>query len=346
MNQWDYSFEPSPWEATVDTLRPGNVLSAARFLAMMETEPEETVESAFDTLDARDILLDVTDLPVFCAEGETALRLSWEAALVKEGRLPQGLEENDPLRMYLEEIAMIPVCGDVQVLSQSLLAGDENAGKKILDLMLGQVVSQACSLAGRGVLLLDLIQEASLALWQAILDYNGGDLEAYCLRQMQKAMAKLLTLQARSAGVGQKMRQAMEDYRSVDERLLTDLGRNPTLEEIAQALHMTPEAASSVAEMINAAQLVSRVNKQSKAPKITPEDEQAVEDTAYFQTRQRIQELLSSLSEQEAGILTLRFGLEGGLPLSLEDTGKRLGMTPDEVMKKEASALAKLRAEG
>ncbi|MBE6986332.1 MAG: sigma-70 family RNA polymerase sigma factor [Ruminococcaceae bacterium] len=346
MNQWDYSFEPSPWEATVDTLRPGSVLSAARFLAMMETEPEEAVESAFDTLDTRDILLDIADLPVFCAEGETALRLSWEAALVKEGRLPQGLEENDPLRLYLEEIAMIPVCGDIQVLSQSLLSGDEYAGKKILDLMLGQVVEQACSLAGRGVLLLDLIQEGSLALWQAILDYNGGDLEAYCFRQMQKAMAKLLTLQARSSGVGQKMRQAMEDYRSVDERLLTDLGRNPTLEEIAQALHMTPEAAASVAEMINAAQLVSRVNKQSEAPVITPEDEQAVEDTAYFQTRQRIQELLSSLSGQEARILTLRFGLEGGLPLSPEDTGKRLGMSPDEVMKLETAALAKLRAEG
>ena len=346
MNQWEYSFEPSPWEATVDTLRPGSVLSAARFLAMMETEPEEAVESAFDTLDTRDILLDIADLPIFCAEGETALRLSWEAALVKEGRLPQGLDENDPLRLYLEEIAMIPVCGDVQVLSQSLLSGDENAGKKILDLMLGQVVEQACSLAGQGVLLLDLIQEGSLALWQGILDYNGGDLEAYCFRQMQKAMAKLLTLQARSAGVGQKMRQAMEDYRAVDERLLTDLGRNPTLEEIAQALHMTPEAAASVAEMINAAQLVSRVNKQSEAPEITPEDEQAVEDTAYFQTRQRIQELLSSLSGQEARILTLRFGLEGGLPLSPEDTGKRLGMTPDEVVKLETAALAKLRAEG
>ena len=346
MNQWDYSFEPSPWEATVDVLRPGSALSAARFLAMMESETEDAVEEAFDALDRRDILLDVSDLPAFSAEGDTGLRLSWEATLVKEGRLPQGLEENDPLRLYFEEIAMIPVCGDIQVLSQSLLEGDETAGKKILNLMLGQVVEQACSQVGRGVLLLDLIQEGSLALWQAILDFGGGDFEAHCNRQIRKAMAKLLTLQARSAGVGQKMRQAMEDYRSVDEKLLGDLGRNPTLEEIAQALHMTPEATASVSEMISAAQLVSRVNKQSEEPVITPEDEQAVEDTAYFQTRQRIQELLSALSKQEAEILTLRFGLEGGLPLSLEDTGKKLGMTPDEVMKNEAAALAKLRAEG
>ena len=346
MNQWDYSFEPSPWEATLDTLRSGSVLSAARFLTMMESEQEDAVEAACDILDDRDVLLDISDLPSFFGDGDIAIRLNWEASLAKEGRLPQGLEENDPLRLYLEEIARIPVCGDVQMLSHSLLAGDEDSGKKILDLMLGQVVAQACSLAGRGVLLLDLIQEGSLALWQAILDYSGGDLEAYCVRQIQKAMAKLLTLQARSAGVGQKMRQAMEDYRSVDERLLGDLGRNPTLEEIAQALHMTPEATASVAEMINSARLVSRVNKQSEEPAITPEDEQAVEDTAYFQTRQRIQELLSALSKQEAEILTLRFGLEGGLPLSLEDTGKKLRMTPDEVMKLETAALAKLRAEG
>lgn len=346
MNQWEYSFEPSPWEATVDTLRPGGMLSAARFLTMMESEPEDAVESALDILDTRDILLDISDLPVLPGEGDTALRLNWEAKLAKEEQLPQGLEENDPLRLYLEEIAGIPVCGDVQMLSQSLLKGDETASKKLLNLMLGQVVAKAFSLAGRGVLLLDLIQEGSLALWQAILDYSGGDFEVHCNRQIDKAVAKLLTLQARSSGVGQKMRQAMEDYRSVDERLLADLGRNPTLEEIAQALHMTPEATASVSEMISAAQLVSRVNKQSEEPVITPEDEQAVEDTAYFQTRQRIQELLSALSEQEAGILTLRFGLEGGLPLSLEDTGKRLGLTPDEVMKKEAAALTKLRAAG
>ena len=72
-------------------------------------------------------------------------------------------------------------------------------------------------------------------------------------------------------------------------------------------------------------------------------ENQAVEDTAYFQMRQRIMELLSGLSEEDSKLLTLRFGLEGGMPLSPEETGKRLGLTPEEVVAKEAAALAKLR---
>ena len=74
-----------------------------------------------------------------------------------------------------------------------------------------------------------------------------------------------------------------------------------------------------------------------------PEDSQAVEDTAYFQMRQRIAELLSNLTEEEAKLLTLRFGLEGGAPLSPEETGKKLGLTPQEVVQREANALVKLR---
>ena len=71
--------------------------------------------------------------------------------------------------------------------------------------------------------------------------------------------------------------------------------------------------------------------------------EQAVEDTAYFQTRQRVNEMLSGLNEQEAKVISLRFGLEGGLPLSPEDTGRKLGLTPDEVVAIETAAMTKMR---
>ena len=94
---------------------------------------------------------------------------------------------------------------------------------------------------------------------------------------------------------------------------------------------------------------VRRMDRAKPAEKpeeqIQEESEQAVEDTAYFQMRQRIGELLSMLPETEAELLTLRFGLEGGLPLSPEETGKKLGLTPDEVVQKEASALMRLRNE-
>lgn len=343
MNQWDITFEASPWKQVLDTLRPGTRLSAARFLTMMEPETEDTVEDALEQLEQKDILLNISDLPKLTDGGETAVRLRREAQLVKENKLPQGLEENDPLRLYLEEIAAIPACGDPQLLAERCLAGDENAMPQLTNVMLSHVIGQSFALAGQGVLLLDLIQEGSLGLWQAILNYAGGDFESYCDRCISRTLAKTVTMQARASGVGQKMRQALEDYRMVDERLLSELGRNPTLEEIALELHMTVDEASAVADTLEAARMMNRAKTASEPKQETREEEQAVEDTAYFQMRQRISELLSALDETDAGILTLRFGLEGGLPMTPEDTGRKLGLTPEEVVAREAAALSKLR---
>ena len=156
-------------------------------------------------------------------------------------------------------------------------------------------------------------------------------------------MAKAVVLQAEASGLGQKMRQALEDYRAVDERLLSDLGRNPTLEEIAQELHMTVDAAAAVRKNLENARLLA----QAKRPEEPEEEEiaetQAVEDTAYFQMRQRINDLLSELSPEDAKLLTLRYGLEGGKPLTAEEVGRKLGLTSQEVTAREAAALVKLR---
>ena len=129
----------------------------------------------------------------------------------------------------------------------------------------------------------------------------------------------------------------------MDEQLLGDLGRNPTIEELAEVLHMSVQETGAVAEMV---EIARRMNFAKREPE--PEEEelaetQAVEDTAYFQMRQRIADLLSSLDEQDAKLLTLRFGLEKGLPMSAAEVGKILGMTADEVAAREAQALSKLR---
>ena len=137
----------------------------------------------------------------------------------------------------------------------------------------------------------------------------------------------------------------MEDYRDVDQRLLSELGRNPTLEEIAESMHVSVEDAAVFADMVTSARSRRKIEEEREEKEPTPEDEQAVEDTAYFQSRQRIMELLSSLTEQEAKLLSLRFGLEGGMPLTPEQTGEKLGMTPREVVLLEAQALLKLRKE-
>ena len=339
----EFIFEESPWEVTLNALRRGDQLSGVRFLTLMEGEEELAVEDAFLDLEQRRIRLDISDLPKSAATGEAALRLRREEQLAKQGMLMTALEENDPLRLYLEELAAIPACGDPEVLAAQVLAGKSGAQEQLLNGSLSRVVELAVAHTGQGVLLLDLIQEGSLGLWQAICQYEGGEFAAFGDWYVEQYMAKAILMQARQNGLGQKMRTALEDYRAVDERLLSELGRNATLEEIAAEMHITPEEAEVVRDTLDSARLLHQAREANAPKEEQVEDEQHVEDTALFQASQRILELLSSLSEEDAKLLTYRFGLEGGLPMNPEETGRKLGLTPEEVIAREAAALAKLR---
>lgn len=343
MMDLDFTFEESALETFMAQLPAGGSLPALRFLTLVEGESEEMVEEALLQLELRGIALDIGDLPKQGFTGEAAVRLRREAQLVVSGDLLRDLEENDPLRLYLEEIAGLPAAGDVQRMAERFAGGYEPVLPGITNLMLPTVIEMAKELTGYGVLLLDLIQEGSLGLWQGILSYRDGDFQTHTRWWIRQYLHKAVMLQARESGLGQKMKQAMEDYRAVDERLLADLGRNATVAEIAEALHMTTEETQAVCDMIAAARMLHAAKQDMEEPEETPEDEQHVEDTAYFRSRQRIAELLSNLSEEESKLLALRFGLEGGMPLSPEDAGKRLGLTAEEVVAKEAAALTKLR---
>lgn len=345
MNHLEFTFDTAPWEQAIMDTAPGGTMDAVAFLTMMEPESEENWESAFAMLEEKEILLDIDGLENFAPSGDAAVRLRLEKDLVARNALLRELPENDPLRLYLEEIAALPAYGDAQILAEEYRSGREEVLPQLTNLMLSRVAQQAFSLAGRGVLLLDLLQEGGLGLWQGILSYKGGDFESHCLGGIRRSLHKALVMQAREFGVGQKMRQAVEDYRAMDERLLGELGRTPTPEEMADALHMTAEETAVAAQMLAT---VRRLNLAKREPE--PEEEelaqtQAVEDTAYFQMRQRISDLLSTLDEKDAKLLTLRYGLDAGLPMSGEEVGKQLGLSAREVAAREAAALSKLRNE-
>lgn len=344
MIDMDISFGDSPWEAWMDRKRYGDSLSAAQLLTFLEEETEEGVEDAFAALEDRGLKLDVTTLPSRQFVGQAALRLRQEEQMAKENMALKDLGPNDPLRLYLEEIASLPPAEETEELLRQAADGDEKAQEILTGAGLRRVAEIAKEFTGYGVLLMDLIQEGSMGLWKVVSGFSGGDYPSLRDDAIRQAMARAVTLQARESGVGRKMRQALEDYRAVDQRLLAELGRNPTLEEIAQELHMTPENAATVKRNLDDARILA----QATAPKeeAEPEEEtQAVEDTAYFQMRQQITELLSVLPEEDARLLSLRFGLDKELPLSPEDTGKRMGLTPQEVVAREAAALARLRTE-
>lgn len=343
MNDLTFSFEQTPWEAFLMTKGMGESVSAVTMLSLLEGADELQVEDALQDLETGCMHLDIAGLPRVGGTGEAAVRLRRETQLASKGLQPSDLEENDPLRLYLEEIAATPVCGDENLLAEKCARGDENAMQQLTNLGLSRVVELAAEHTGYGVLLLDLIQEGSLGLWQAVRNYRYGDYAAHRDRWIRFYLARTVTLQARSSGVGQKMRTALEDYKEVDEKLLGELGRNPTLEEIAEELHMSVEEATSVKKMLDDARLLAQVKKPADEEEEKEEDQQAVEDATLFQMRQRILDLLSGLDKQDQQLLTLRFGLEGGKPLSPEDTGRRLGLTSQEVVAREAAALAKLR---
>lgn len=338
----DISFQSAPWEALLQQLTPGEKIDALQLLVLTE---DDSLEDAFDEMEEKGIGLDISGIEKFPVSDETALRLRREKELVDNHTLMTALSETDPLRVYLEELAGIPVAGDLQVLAEQYAAGDERVVTRLTDGMLSCVVERASALAGKGVLLLDLIQEGSLGLWQGILRYTGGDFEAHCQNWIDFYMARELTRCAREGGIGGKLRQGMEDYVDADQKLLMELGRNPTAEEIGEVLHVSTQEVTAFEAMLQAARGKSRVEEEREEKEEDPEDQLAVEDTAYFQSRQRIAELLSLLTDQEAQLLRLRFGLEGGQPLSPEETGRKLKMTPEEVLRAEAAALGKLRSE-
>ena len=334
----DITFENDP----IEQLPAGSTVKAQWLLTQLNGD-EDDLEQVLTELEQKHITLDITDLPQAEPAGEAAVRLRREQTLAQNGSLLASLEETDPLRLYLEELSTIPVAGDPDVLAAELAAGNGDIAERLVNLQLYRVVELAMEMTGHGVLLLDLIQEGSLGLWQGILAYTGGDIRSHCDWWIRQYLAKTVLQQAMTSGLGQKLRQGMKDYVDVDQRLLTELGRNPTLEEIAEAMHIAPADAAVYEDMLRSAKARRQVEADREEPELTPEDEQAVEDTAYFQARQRILEMLSTLSRQEAEVLTLRYGLEGGLPLSPEQAGAKLGLTPEEIVTMEAAALGKLR---
>ena len=320
----EFVFEESQWQLALKAYSSADRMSAAQLLTLLEGVEETQVQEALDALLEKRVSLDISDLPKFSASGASAARLMLEEKLVRQDRLPQALEENDPLRLYLQE------------LSQNLQTGT------LIDELLPQAVVCAREYVGKGVLLLDLIQEASLGLLQGAENCSNETAKADCMWYIHQYLARAVFIQARANGVGQRLRQALEDYRAVDEKLLAELGRNPTIEEIAQDLHMTVQEAGQVAETLENVLLLQKVHKP-EPEQLPQEEDQAVEDTAYFQMRQRIAELLSALSDEDAKLLQLRYGLEGGLPMKPEQVATKLGIEKEEVISREAAALAKLR---
>lgn len=323
MNEFILDDTFSPWEMALSRLKAGDTMSAARFLALMEQDETVDAEFAAQELEEKGIGLDVSDLPRIAGSSRSDERAELEGRLYREGKLMENLEDRDPLYQLLEDMGRNDPAAD--------------PGEALIRANFPRVYEIAGEFLDRGVLLVDLFQEGSLAVWKAVAQETSVE------DGIRQAMARAVTLQAHANGVGGYMAQAAQRYRQADRALLTRLGRNPVEEEIAQEMGVSPQEAAAIGKMLREAESMERIRRDNEPPQEDPDDENAVEDTAYFQSRQRIDEMLSGLSGQDAKILTLRFGLDGKPPRTAQQVGRELNMTVDEVTAREAAALASLR---
>lgn len=257
MRPVDVTFAPAPWQVFLESRKTSDTVCAGRLLALLEGEEDSALEEAFQELQELGLTLSLEDLPPRGASGEAALRLKREEELARTGLEPGKLEPSDPLRLYLEEVAAVELREDAHLLAGKAARGDEAARLALTNEGLSRVVTLACEYTGFGVLLLDLIQEGSLGLWQGVAAYQAGDYEAHRDRWIRLSMAKAVLAQARADGVGQRMRTAMEDYRRQDHQLLSQLGRSPTLGELAEGLHLSEGETASVKKCLDDAMLLA-----------------------------------------------------------------------------------------
>ena len=339
----EFDLEERPWERSLSALRPGSTLSAAHFLAKLSEAGQEELEDAVALLRQRDILLDTGDLAQAAIPRQTAQRLALERELAESGGRGEDLGENDPLRLSLAEWLDQPPLPPAQIpaLAAAAAQGNSDAAAALAGGFLPRLWDLAREYAGQGVLLLDLMQVGSLALWQAVMDCPDPEFfEARALRQARLAMAGAVVAQHHAWGTGAALLKAMRDYDRTDRTLLQELGRNPSREEIAQALGVDPQRLETLEKMRRDAAALEKAAPQPEEPE---EEDAPVEDTAYFQQRMEIEELLSQLPQEDRQLLELRFGLTGKPPMSPEEAGRVLDLTPGQVREREMRALSALR---
>ncbi len=267
--------------------------------------------------------------------------------------VPPGVKINDPVRMYLKEIGRVDLLSaDEEIeLAKRIEQGDEEAKRRLAEANLRLVVSIAKRYVGRGMLFLDLIQEGNMGLMKAVekFDYRKGyKFSTYATWWIRQAITRAIADQARTIRIPVHMVETINKLIRVQRQLLQDLGREPTPEEIAEDMDLTPE---KVREILKIAQepvsLETPIGEEDDSHLGDfIEDQEATspsEHAAYELLKEQLEDVLDTLTDREENVLRLRFGLDDGRTRTLEEVGKVFGVTRERIRQIEAKALRKLR---
>ncbi len=264
-----------------------------------------------------------------------------------------GINIDDPVRMYLREIGRIPLLSyDEELeLAKKVLEGDEEAKQKLAESNLRLVVSIAKKYVGRGMLFLDLIQEGNMGLIKAVekFDYTKGyKFSTYATLWIRQAITRAIADQARTIRIPVHMVETINKLIRTSRHLLQQLGREPTPEEIAEEMEIPVEKVTEIQKIaqdpVSLETPIGEEDDSHLGDFIQDDESPAPQDAAaYTLLREQLEEVMKTLTPREAKVLKLRFGLEDGKTRTLEEVGKEFNVTRERIRQIEAKALRKLR---
>ena len=265
----------------------------------------------------------------------------------------EGPETTDPVRQYLREIGKVPLLdAEEEVeLAKRYEKADKRAKDKLTESNLRLVVSIAKKYIGRGLSLLDLIQEGNQGLIRAVEKYDwrkGYKFSTYATWWIRQAITRAIADQARTIRIPVHMVETINKLYRTSRRLMQELGREPTAEELGDELELDPER---VREIFKIAQDTTSLEapvgeeKESFLGDFIPDENtlSPVDQASKQLLKDHLDEVLETLSDREARVLKLRFGLEGNKQMTLEEVGKVFGVTRERIRQIEAKALRKLK---
>jgi RNA polymerase primary sigma factor len=299
-------------------------------------EPAQQVAAAGATADpVKDYLKQIGKVALLNAEQEVELAKRIEAGLFAEEKLNSGDKLTPKLRRELEIIA----------------EDGKRAKNHLLEANLRLVVSLAKRYTGRGMLFLDLIQEGNLGLIRAVekFDYTKGyKFSTYATWWIRQAITRAMADQARTIRIPVHMVEVINKLARVQRQMLQDLGREPTPDELARELDMTPEKVIEVQkygrEPISLHTPLGEDGDSEFGDLI--EDSEAVvpaDAVSFTLLQEQLHSVLDTLSEREAGVVSMRFGLTDGQPKTLDEIGKVYGVTRERIRQIESKTMSKLR---
>ncbi|MCE2244682.1 RNA polymerase sigma factor RpoD [Streptococcus thermophilus] len=260
---------------------------------------------------------------------------------------------NDPVRMYLKEIGVVPLLSNEEEkeLAIAVENGDLEAKQRLAEANLRLVVSIAKRYVGRGMQFLDLIQEGNMGLMKAVdkFDYSKGfKFSTYATWWIRQAITRAIADQARTIRIPVHMVETINKLVREQRNLLQELGQDPTPEQIAERMDMTPD---KVREILKIAQepvsLETPIGEEDDSHLGDFIEDEIIENPVDYTTRvvlrEQLDEVLDTLTDREENVLRLRFGLDDGKMRTLEDVGKVFNVTRERIRQIEAKALRKLR---